>query len=75
MKRFVLKLEGEYVQFIHWVANIIPRLELSRLDEYEVYKEAYFDLPIEKNGLTRKELILKYYPDVEFIEVNVTLQN
>lgn len=78
MKRYILKLdESTYVKSINWIIITLPVIKTGSFDEALILEESYLNEAIGNNGyaqtMTRKELILAQYPDIEFVKVKIVV--
>jgi len=78
MKRYILKVdESSYVKSINWIIVTLPAIKIGNFDDALVFEEGYLNEVIGHSGyakvVTRKELILEQYPTVEFVKVNIVI--
>lgn len=71
--RYVFKKGEKYVKWVGWTAGVIPVIRLTDFDHALIVNEEYLDFKVEKTGKTRRQLIADYNPDIDFIQVNVTI--
>ncbi|MGF7535052.1 hypothetical protein AAGG74_15385 [Bacillus mexicanus] len=73
MNRFILKQGDKFIKSIYWTAGVVPSFQFDKFEQAEIYREEYFDVLIEGTGKTRKEELLEQYPDIEFLEMKITI--
>lgn len=74
MERYVLKLrENQFVKWIQWTAGVIPTIRTEAYEKSLIVSDDYLNYLIEPTGKTRKELIMKHYPDMELLQVKITI--
>lgn len=73
--RYTMRLnENEYIKWIQWTAGVIPHVVTNNFDKAMIVDDDYLSYIIGKMNKSRKELIVEKYPDVEILEVEVTLK-
>ena len=80
MNRFVLKInDSTYVKDIQWIVMEIPTITTDSFENAVLIREDYLNqtvIPDGTNnglGVSRKQLLLKYFPQLKIIPVKVVL--
>lgn len=77
MNRYALKInDSTYVSDIYWIMFEIPHeIQTTHLQGAMIVTDKYLNHVVRKNGfgegITRKEMILQYFPHVKFVKIKV----
>ena len=78
MKRYVIKVnDSDYVKSVNWITIVLPVIKTGHFEDAFIFEESYLNEAIGNNGyaqtLTRKDLILTQYPEIEFVKVKIVI--
>lgn len=78
MKRYIIKInDSAYVKSINWIIVTLPVIKKGHFEDAFIFEESYLNEAIGNNGyaqtLTRKDLILSQYPEIEFVKVRIVI--
>lgn len=78
MNRYVIKVnDSTFVKSINWIIIALPVIKTGNFEDAFIFEESYLNEPIGNNGyaqtLTRKDVILSQYPEIEFVKVKIVI--